>query len=80
MGACALAEVPEWEVGEDLVAKVNKERPGATFSGDAGAQQAGHPTLGSGAPTGAELCAQDKGQGWAPGPRQVPLAVGKTGK
>lgn len=29
MGACVLAEVLEWEVDVDLVAKVNKERLGA---------------------------------------------------
>lgn len=74
MGVCALAEGLEWEVGEDLVAKVNKERLGAAFSGDAGAQRAGDPRLGSGAPVGAGLCARHRGQGLAPGPRQVPLA------
>lgn len=76
MGVCALAEGLEWEAGEDLVAEVNKERLGAAFSGEAGAQRAGDPRLGSGAPVGAGLCAQDRGQGLAPGPRQVPLAGG----
>lgn len=64
--------------GEDLVAKVNKDRLSATFSGDADAQQAGDPRLGSGTPSRTGLCTQDRGQALVPGPRQVPLAVDET--
>lgn len=37
-------------------------------------------SLGSGAPTGAGPCVWDRRQVWAPGPRQVSLAAGWTGK